>query len=41
MAGALKVLARENFSNLTPHELNVFLNYSHPPISERIAAVEG
>jgi len=41
MADALKVLARENFSNLTPHELNVFLNYSHPPISERIAAVEG
>ena len=41
MADALKVLARENFSNLTPHELNVFLNYSHPPINERIAAVEG
>ena len=28
---ALKKLTAENLSNLTPHPLYVFLNYSHPP----------
>ncbi len=36
---ALKVLARENFANLTPHPIVVTLTYSHPPISQRIAAI--
>jgi len=36
LISALKVLARENFSNLTPHPLYVKLFYSHPPIASRI-----
>ena len=39
MISALKVLARENFSNLTPHPLVVKMTYSHPPISQRITAL--
>ncbi|MBN2356475.1 M48 family metallopeptidase [candidate division KSB1 bacterium] len=33
---ALKNLSVHNLSNLTPHPFYVFLNYSHPPILERI-----
>jgi len=40
MITALKVLAKENFSNLTPHPLYVLLNFSHPTISERITSIE-
>ncbi|HBY65570.1 MAG TPA: peptidase M48, partial [Acholeplasmataceae bacterium] len=40
MITALKVLAKENFSNLTPHPLYVLLNYSHPTISQRIESIE-
>lgn len=40
LISALKVLAKENFSNLTPHPLVVKLTYSHPPTSERIDALE-
>jgi STE24 endopeptidase len=40
MITALKKLARENFSHLAPSHVNVVLEYSHPPLSERIAAVE-
>ncbi len=40
MIGALKVLARENFANLTPHPLVVKVTYSHPPISQRIQSLE-
>ena len=40
LISALKVLARENYSNLTPHPLYVKLFYSHPPISSRIEALE-
>lgn len=37
---ALKVLTRENFSNLTPHPLYVKFYYSHPPLVERLNAIE-
>ncbi len=40
MITALKLLARENFSNLSPSRLNVVMEYSHPPLAERIAAIE-
>jgi STE24 endopeptidase len=33
---ALIKLSVNNLSNLTPHPLYVFLNYSHPPVLERI-----
>lgn len=36
---ALKKLSVDNLSNLTPHPLKVFLDYSHPPVLERIAAI--
>lgn len=39
MIRALKILAKENFSNLTPHPLLVKLTYSHPPISNRIESL--
>ncbi len=35
----LKKLCRANMANLTPHPLQVFLNYSHPPVLERIRAI--
>jgi len=38
-AAALKKLALHNLSNLNPHPLYVFLNYSHPPVLERIAMI--
>ena len=37
---ALKKLSAHNLSNLTPHPFYVFLNYSHPPLAERIGALE-
>jgi STE24 endopeptidase len=40
MISALKKLARENFARLAPSKINVVLEYSHPPLGERIAAVE-
>jgi len=36
---ALKKLTVDNLSNLTPHPLKVFLDYSHPPVLERIKAI--
>ncbi|MFA5689282.1 MAG: M48 family metallopeptidase [Kiritimatiellales bacterium] len=36
---ALKKLSVDNLSNLTPHWLKVFLQYSHPPVLERIQAL--
>lgn len=39
MITALKVLSRENFSNLTPHPVFVKLRYSHPPTSDRIKSI--
>ncbi|MCF8382650.1 MAG: M48 family metallopeptidase [Chlorobium sp.] len=36
---ALKKLSRSNLSNLTPHPVYVFLNYSHPPVVDRIRRI--
>lgn len=36
---ALKKLTTTNLSNLTPHPFYVFLNYSHPPLLQRIQAI--
>lgn len=33
---SLKKLSKNNLSNLTPHPAYVFMNYSHPPLIERI-----
>lgn len=40
LISALKKLCVHNLSNLTPHPLYVFLNYSHPPVLERIMALK-
>ena len=40
MISALRVLAKEDLSNLNPHPLFVKMFYSHPPMSERLAALE-
>ena len=40
LISGLKKLSVHNLSNLTPHPFNVFLNYSHPPVLERIRAIE-
>jgi STE24 endopeptidase len=36
---ALKKLSVDNLSNLTPHSLKVFLEYSHPPVLKRLEAI--
>lgn len=36
---ALKKLSVHNLSNLTPHPLKVFLEYSHPPVLQRIESI--
>ena len=41
LISGLKKMSKENLSNLTPHWLNVFLNYSHPPVLDRIKALKG
>jgi STE24 endopeptidase len=40
LATALKKLSVQNLSNLTPHPFFVFLHYSHPPILERLKAIQ-
>lgn len=37
--GALRTLAQENLANLNPHPLYVLIHYSHPPIPERLRAI--
>ena len=37
---ALKKLSRDNFAHLAPSKVQVLLEYSHPPLSQRIAAIE-
>lgn len=39
LISGLKNLSVSNLGNLTPHPLTVFLNYSHPPVLQRIAAL--
>ena len=39
LISGLKKLSVSNLSNLTPHPLQVALNYSHPPVLARIAAL--
>lgn len=39
MISALKRLSVDNLSNLTPHPMKVFLDYSHPPALKRIHAI--
>lgn len=39
MIMALKKLAKENFAELAPTRISVLLEYSHPPLAERINAV--
>lgn len=40
LANALKKLAANNLSNLTPHPYYVFLHYSHPSLLQRVDAIE-
>lgn len=40
MISALKKLSVDNLSNLTPHPFYVALHYSHPPVLQRIRALE-
>ncbi len=37
---ALKKLSVDNLSNLLPHNLYVFFNYSHPPLLQRLKAID-
>ena len=37
---ALKKLTTDNLSHPTPHAMRVMLDYSHPPLSQRLAALE-
>ena len=39
LISALKKLSADNLSNLTPHPFYVFLNHSHPPLCQRVAAL--
>ena len=39
LISALKKLSIDNMSNLKPHPLKVLLDYTHPPILQRIAAL--
>jgi len=36
LVNALKKLSADRLSNLTPHPFYVFLNYSHPPLLQRV-----
>ena len=40
LVDALKKLSSTNLSNLTPHPFYVFLNYSHPPLLQRVQAIQ-
>ena len=40
LAAGLKKLAKENFAHLAPSPVLVVLEYSHPPLSQRIEAID-
>lgn len=40
MIEALKKLSVDNLSNLTPHKMKVFMEYSHPTVLDRINAIK-
>ncbi len=40
LAEALKTLSVKTLSNINPHPWYVFVNYSHPPLLERLARLE-
>ena len=39
LVSGLKILAKENFAHLAPNKALVVLQYSHPPLAERIEAI--
>jgi STE24 endopeptidase len=41
LSSALKKLSVDSLSNLYPHPWYVFFHYSHPPLLERLAALDG
>jgi STE24 endopeptidase len=41
LAEALKTLSVKTLSNINPHPWYVFVNYSHPPLLERLERLEG
>ncbi len=41
LVSALKRLSADNLANLTPHPLYVKLHHSHPPLLERVRALQG
>lgn len=40
LGSALKKLTADNLSNLTPHKTVVFVHYSHPPVLQRLDALQ-
>ncbi|MBA7596252.1 Protease HtpX [subsurface metagenome] len=40
LVDALKKLSASNLSNLAPHPFYVFLHYSHPPLLQRVHAIQ-
>jgi STE24 endopeptidase len=40
LISGLKKLSVKNLSNMTPHPAYVFVNYSHPPLLQRISAIK-
>jgi STE24 endopeptidase len=41
LAEALKTLSVKTLGNINPHPWYVFVNYSHPPLLERLERLEG
>lgn len=41
LISGLKKMSADHLSNLTPHPAFVFVHYSHPPLKERVRALEG
>lgn len=40
LSSSLRKLSQDNLSNLAPHPFYVLLNYTHPPLLERIQAID-